>query len=569
MIEINSFEEDVIEVALELTKLEILTGEEVLLKFEDQNFLNEWDRLYASCPWATVYQSKEFVSVWYNLYYKKYLPIVVKRTHNAKLTGLLTLAQNEKGIFAGAGLDQAEYHVWLAPAEDKGEFIKNALFEIQKHFSKSNVQFKYVPCGTPVEWVDGDRFWKRRCTLRVYPQPVMIIDNNAINTELRKKNKKISINRLKRLGDLRFERIVDDAVFCSVLDQLIDQFDFRKAAMYNTIPFEQDPLKKRFLIALFAQNILHATVLKVNEEIIASNVSAIGKNTIHLQGINTHAPSYAKHSPGILHFLFLGKLLAEEGFEIFDLTPGGNSFKEALATKHVNAYELKVFHNRRPYIKEFKERLLYGITKNKKSILTVLAKSGISPKDIKTFFRRIGYLKEGVRREEKLNFTLIFKGSVNKTRTIRQRVFKIDVLPSQNNIPIKKNNLRDLLSYHSNNGLPKAEFLSESMAKLERGEVVYTFAEKQCLLNSIWVKQVGKANTGLSEKQKVLPEGALVLHRFYSHPGARDGVKKFLKSVVNDLSVNNKSIGAYLIVDARDEFLNELLKGAPFLQEYK
>jgi hypothetical protein len=63
--------------------------------------------------------------------------------------------------------------------------------------------------------------------------------------------------------------------FSSIFDELTAQYDFRKAAMYNKAPFRKDPLKKKFLLALFEQQILHVTVLKLNDEIIASNVAAI------------------------------------------------------------------------------------------------------------------------------------------------------------------------------------------------------------------------------------------------------------------------------------------------------
>jgi CelD/BcsL family acetyltransferase involved in cellulose biosynthesis len=54
---------------------------------------------------------------------------------------------------------------------------------------------------------------------------------------------------------------------------------------------------------------------------------------MHLQGMNTHAPSYARYSPGILHFLFLANSLAEEGIEMLDLTPSGNSLQRIVSYK--------------------------------------------------------------------------------------------------------------------------------------------------------------------------------------------------------------------------------------------
>src|SRR3954453_16474917 len=85
------------------SQIEIVTGEKVQSLLSSIEFLNSWDELYNSCSWATVYQGKEFVSTWYKIYHNQYLPIVVKETKSGKLSGLLTLARNKKGVIVGAG----------------------------------------------------------------------------------------------------------------------------------------------------------------------------------------------------------------------------------------------------------------------------------------------------------------------------------------------------------------------------------------------------------------------------------------------------------------------------------
>src|SRR3954462_12467257 len=106
-------QEGVSEIEIEFqSTMELLIGNDVLNLLSDIEFLNSWDELYNSCSWATVYQGKEFVSTWYKIYHNQYLPIVVKETKSGKLSGLLTLARNKKGVIVGAGASQAEYQVW-------------------------------------------------------------------------------------------------------------------------------------------------------------------------------------------------------------------------------------------------------------------------------------------------------------------------------------------------------------------------------------------------------------------------------------------------------------------------
>jgi hypothetical protein len=139
--------------------VEMLIDHEVLSQFSDIDFLNSWDALYNSCSWATVYQSKEFVSTWYKMYHKKYLPIVVKGITEGKLTGLLTLAKDKNGLIIGAGASHAEYQVWLSATSDQGTFIKSVLFKVKKQFPGCDIHLGFIPDKAPVEWEKTDKMW--------------------------------------------------------------------------------------------------------------------------------------------------------------------------------------------------------------------------------------------------------------------------------------------------------------------------------------------------------------------------------------------------------------------------
>ena len=56
-----------------------------------------------------------------------------------------------------------------------------------------------------------------------------------------------------------------------------------------------------------------------------------------------HNPAWERFSPGKLHIRFLAKLLAEEGYERIDLTPGGEEYKERFANDADTVYTLAVF----------------------------------------------------------------------------------------------------------------------------------------------------------------------------------------------------------------------------------
>jgi len=539
-------------------KVELLSGNEVLELISSKLFLEEWDKLYHQCPWATVYQRKEFVTTWYKIYHKVNLPIVVTATYGEQLTGLLTLAINEKGLIVGAGSNQAEYHTWLSQEGDGESFIKKALLQVRKKFPGMDISFRFVQDLTPLEWARTDPAWKNRCVLKSYDHP-LIATNEVVIAPRRNK-----INRLKKQGELRFQRIVDSQDFYSIFDEIAAQYDFRKATMFNWTPFQESPLRKQFLLALFDTGLLHATVLKLNNKIIASNVGTMGNKWVHLQGINTHSPLYFKHSPGILHLQFLSKLLADEGFEIFDLTPGDNSYKEMLANKQVVAHELIVTGSRSSYFKRMMNKKTHEyILKNKNDIFDSLGKIGINPdntkKNLKTAIHRYRITKERIKILRKTGVKSFLKALTNNTGKRRKlNMYKMGLQPGDLNvISINQDNLADLLRYEpEGDRITKWEFLRNAMKKFESGYHVYTVAANTQLLCSAWIKiQCERSTEAITQTEEVF-----ILHDLYCHKAYKDNLAHFITSAVSRVVADFNTNNVYATADAKDVVLCKILE---------
>src|SRR5690349_7116898 len=107
--------------------IEMYTGEAALTLLAQDTTVMSWDKLYKSCPWATVFQSHAFVATWYQTYHQKYLPILVTSSIAGRLTGLLALAYDGQKIIIGAGGAEAEYQGFLAEASTGENFITAAL----------------------------------------------------------------------------------------------------------------------------------------------------------------------------------------------------------------------------------------------------------------------------------------------------------------------------------------------------------------------------------------------------------------------------------------------------------
>lgn len=413
------------------------------------------------------------------------------------MTGLFTLVE-ENGKLSYPGNNLAEYQVWLSSSENNDKFIKEALDAIRKDYS---LHLKYIPSKTPLEWLNSNGKLKNSIFLKAYSQPIMQCDEVFLEKELKKKNKKEKINRLKRQGKLSFERVTSSKEFRAILPNLIEQNEFRKGAIYGKLAFLEDPRRIDFLSKAFEHNLLHASILKLDEEIIASNVGFISNDTVHLQGLNTHSPFYSKFSPGILHFLMLGIYLSKENYNFFDLTPGGiDGYKSKLATSYSTTHEIlmdSVFTTKKNQVKDALKttaKTLIGNNTKKASQLSKLFTSPIKKNTTEN------------NSEENANIQLIIKGNqINLTSN------EPELEGETSSITYQKNSIADLLSFPLNN--EKTEFLSDALYRIENGQTFYAIKGGDHLIGTIWYIPRGtKEPDGHKRSQDYMEFSYLTLH---------------------------------------------------------
>lgn len=535
-----------------LGSVELLSGDTAISQLAKNDFLIGWDDLYESCPWGTVFQSKEFVLTWYHTYQQECLPILVKSESHGKLTGLLTLMKPLDGAaITGAGGHSAEYHTWLSRPENSATFIESAIGLIRKEFPGCTLEFKYLPAATPLEWVKN-KSWSFRRIIRTHDQPLVAIDEAYFLKKLSAKTIKEKIKRLKRLGDLRLERITDKTIFDATIDELLLQFDFRKGALYNTFPSLEDPLFKTLLLNLFEKGLLHVTVLKVNDQLIAGMVNTEGKNWVFLKGINTHAPFFAKQSPGLLHFMMLGKLLADEKVDVFDLTPGGDYYKDGLATQRATVHQLWLADNLPTYLRiSFSEWI-------KKLVRDTVTRRGTDPRV---------FLKRTRKAKDSLKF-LISKGlawGVKRMMTARRSDVTLLACPIRPHGAftgtIRTNCLSDLLQFDQNGSeITKWTFLENAMKRFEFGQQSFTTVKSGRLLACIWLK--GKLAFPGSGRYPDLPDNAIVFESVYCHQDFRKDFNMFLSAVSASPEISTDTI--YAVVHPAEKELIRTLESSNY-----
>jgi CelD/BcsL family acetyltransferase involved in cellulose biosynthesis len=543
--------------------LKLLTGLDALNCVNSDAFQSKWKMLYARCPWATACQHPDFVVPWYGLYQSLFLPVlIVKQGDDGALAGLLALALRRNGRkLTGAGEQQAEYHGWIAAPDADSSFIVDAIRELRALFPGVDICLKYLPPGIPLHWTDEKGKFGQVCALRVHRRPLMRIDADLMGRQRNKKNHRQNYNRLKRSGEVKFERVVEHDHFVRVFDEVCKQYDFRQAALYRSMPFSNDPLKKLFYLELHKRGLLHTTILTVGKEIAASHVGLLSEGrAVHL-GINTYDPALAAHSPGNLHLAMLGVHLATESIPLLDLTPGGDGYKEHFATEHDCVTELTIYGDakRRLTTEAFLNVVRFSKTR--------LRAAGFRPADVLAVVEKLKSVRVSGLRE-------LF-GNLRVRLTSRPGVLRYCRSPqawAAGKLPVSRNRLHDVFKFDSHGSSVKyCEFLGVVMKRLERSNYLYSFVQDDRLQIFCWARIWSAEPAAPQASQVPAPPGdSIELFDLYVHRQLenKELVQYFLEQMLFDLKALKCDAEVYYR-GALDTELRTVVEQCGFVDEAK
>ncbi len=514
--------------------IDILRGAEAHLVLDNDGFRREWLRLTEQCSWSTAFQGPGFACEWYSSYLSRFDPVLVlSRTEDGQINGLLALAaSSEGGGLVVAGAEQAEYQAWVCPPDLGDTFAWHAVQSLQRMFPRAVLTFRYLPPGTPTAWLAAAEA-RQICRLEVHRRPLLLFgDGEEIARSLKKRHNKTRLNRLKRLGNLEFKRIVDLNELEEVFNGIIGWYDFRHAAIHGSTPFRDDQFKKTFHLNMMkCPDLLHVTVLKVGDQLASAHINTCGNKEIHL-GILAHNPWLAHHSPGAFHIYFLSQLLMREGYGQLDLTPGSDRYKSDFANSFDEVHTLTVFPSPKQRRKEDIRRLFRKAAR--KALTTVCA----SPERVTLF---VSKLKEV--RPVRVSAGLVWNARRWIGRRREVRVYSYEAVKVQGiDVPttIRRDVVEDLLGYEpAYTWQSRQRFLSTSLARLKDGHHVYTYAEEGRLLHYGWFTE-GPDQSLLSESCQpfAFPPNSAYLFDFYTFPQARGRglYTHCLQKMLSDLS---------------------------------
>lgn len=525
--------------------LEILQSGDALSRILDRDYQQSWGDLYNKCDWATGFQSFDYVKTWYETQQEKYSPILIQAMDKeGRLIAIFPMALERSSSFlVGAGHHPAEYHSWICDRGDSALFASEAFRAIGKELNYKKIELCYLPPNIPLDFLTSETSEKlelvNRSVLLEAPRPIRNNAEHPPQEVLNGKNTRIKVNRLKRIGDLSFRVLNGSEGFDEFYKQLSTMASLRHQAVHGVVGSSTDQSRIDFYKKLLnSSGILHASGLWIGKELVAGHLGVVDRGVLHL-GIIAHSPFLSKHSPGKVHLLMLADHLKSLGVEILDLTPGGDSYKESLATEHDMAYKLTIFPTIQDAI----------IFKSKDKIINIGANTlrwlNISPSRVKQLIKKIKFI----------NPTML----ISRLRRMAKFIYSNDEylwyqLPAEEIHKVSethgfsKNSLSDLLCYRPYEvWQTKAGFLQEALGRLGNGGSVHTFQENGRLLHIGWMKSDVKKSVATEVQQMIdFPLGTAVLYDFYTFPEAR-GRRLYQENLLSMMSDAVHSSGASVL----------------------
>src|SRR5215510_10482061 len=555
-------------------KIELLTDNAARKLIEDSKFREKWKELYDKCPWGTVFQSAGFVITWYETYVNQFAPVIVTGIDGeGELVGLFTLATDTKsGELVAAGSNQAEYQAWLAEPQDANAFIESALEKLCGEFPNRSLTLLFMPPDAPAGWAEAGSRWSGHCHVRRLSRGLMEIGDGGRFKDTLRKKKQSKINRLKRLGDLRLDRIHDPGELGAVFDEIVQYQTLRLRAIYNLPDVPSDPLKKTFHMNLMRlPRMLHATALRVDGRLISAQIHFFNRDQVLLWLI-THSPFYARYSPGELHTLMIGAELAKEDVQVFDLTPGG-SYKDRYATNYDEVYVINIFFNR---ARRVLYRLKRGLAEAAKSAIRVLNVTPEQTRDVFSTFLDLRQKWLRLRPADLISECLKkLKRSLWYEDELCVYAHNLDQSRSQPDLQaMKRDQVPDLLVYQPTEAWqpPVNKFMRQALENLEAGHRVYTRVEDGKLAQYCWLiesrRQKSPPPGSMDEKWLALPPDSVLITDFFTYSQGRSLPLSSLHQVLLDAASTPGAKHAYIIIPAGDDVMRQVIEVAGFTYRF-
>lgn len=532
-------------------EIKIIEKQDALALFNDPEFIARWNFLYNECSHRTIMQSYNFVKTWAQVYKETFdLLFVLGINQQSEIIGVIPLAFTGNTL-VHAGDKQAEYHGWIGLKEYDLQFITAAISELNKKYNLTKWIWGWTAPNAPFDFIGLTALQKQGIYVHSIQQksPVLALnDQEKINQLNKSRSLKTKINRYKKRGDLRLKKIKTAEEANQVLQTFQNQFDFRKIGMRQEPLFTIDVLKYQYIFEKIKdlENV-HFTVLLLDNKPLAFHLGECDDTTVYLTLIS-HDPTEGKNSPGKIIMLYLIDLLREEGYQYFDLTPGGDTYKDYYANTYIDLEYVTFYFN---WFEKFIRDLRISLKSITKKTLQLLSLNPTKLSEKKNQLSTLNVTKpqcayylltstSGV--EEKRNDATLF--SINAYEDLLMNVTHSNWEDFQDQFSYALRNFNagnKLLTYTQNGSLVMACWLISNKTELFTSSLFvseYPIEKEDIVLNIFWLNSLDSHNQGFDLMDEILSyldcHGKVYLK---TEDGQTD--------VITLTSLNLKSLGTY------------------------
>ncbi len=313
-------------------KINIVSKKEYKEKIQCKDFIKRWNNFSEISNHCMITQEYEFVSSWYQAYASLYEPLLILGYSDNELIGILPLALSKQdNELCHAGEYSSAYHGWLCSKEYESEFLLQSLISIKQKLAIKKWQWLYIPPDVNTEWLKDKRLKNNGIfvkTIESHSPVYQLADQTRINKVRKHRSLRPLINRLKRGGELRIEKIVDRKRADALFDVMANQSNFRKLALYDYLPFEHDSLRKDwYLSRLEKSDNIQFVILWQGDKPLACSLAYCSKERV-IGMMFSYDPVQSANSPGTVFFILYIDYLREQGYQYLDFTSGGEAYKE-------------------------------------------------------------------------------------------------------------------------------------------------------------------------------------------------------------------------------------------------
>ncbi len=498
-----------------MTATTLLTGKEVFELIDTPEFIKNWKELSDASPGFNSLQGPEYVSTWYEFYKTEYDPVFsVIFGENHKPLALMCLAwERSQQVLTHAGHDNAEYFGWLSVPELNTKFLIDTVQLVGKHFAIRTWRWRWLAPGispAPFHHLEASKVY---ASVETRHSLIWNLNDPEKLSKLKKSSSnKSKIKRLQKKGELKFRVITDEEETFRLLETVKYQCDFRQEAINNIRPFADNPQKIAFNAALQKYpGTFHMSGLWIDDELLAFHLGICDKKRVCL-GTISFDPAESKNSPGTLLMIKLAEELTLQGFEIFDLTPGTDAYKERFANGREDVF--------RPMLHISPLAKITGHAKS--SVLEVARKIlPVFKIDIQTVVTHKNYLKNLFRSFKQLSLFQMAHLAGKRIIDIQNLyIYRCDYNSKPGfkyQEPINLQQYSDLMSYKDQQPWhTRRDLLQEAMSKFNNGETLYSIMQNDELNWLGWrVDSVNALKVRGFPRSIDLVENQSVLYDFY------------------------------------------------------